>query len=523
MIKKDKIGEFLVKTNSMTKDQITDVLTMQAGGDNRIFGEIACEHGFADKESINEYYYLSQDFSAEKINHKKQKRNFLKMIFNYITPLQLLVFGYLLVTVTGAVLLSLPVSKQKHISQPFIDSMFVATSGISTSGLTVVDIGSYYTLFGQLVLMCIFQIGGIGYMTFIMFFIYMFGIRVPSLTKNAALESISGNNYKLFGRFFLYVLAFTVIFEVLGAIILALSVINDFSVKKAIYFGIFHSISTFCTAGFGTFPDNLMKYVYNPVINYTVIILSIIGGIGFIVLYDIYINLIKKINKIRPNKISLHSKIVLLVTLIVILLGTIVIFFAEKWADSISIIDRVMISLFQSVSASTTDGYNTIDIGKMNPSSLLVLIILMFIGASPGSTGGGIKTSTIGIIFIFILSQIKGKESNINFLKREISDSTISKSFGIFFWFIIIIIADLLVLNITEKASFLQIFFEITSALGNTGLSMGITSGLSFTGKIMLIITMFIGRVGPLTFVFSLAGKQKTLPYRYLQENIYVG
>jgi len=520
---KEKIGEYLVKINSMTNDQISDVLKRQDGGDKRIFGEIACELGFADKESINEYYYLSQDFTAEKINNKKQKKSFFKNIFNYITPIQLLVLGYLLVTLAGAVLLSLPISTQKHISQPFIDSMFVATSGISTSGLTVVDIGSYYTLFGQLVLMCIFQIGGIGYMTFLMFFIYLFGIRLPSLTKNAALESISGNNYKLFGRFFLYVLAFTVIFEVLGAMILTLSLTNDYMIKKAIYFGIFHSISTFCTAGFSTISDSLMKYVYNPVINYTVIILSIIGGIGFIVLYDIYMSIIKKIKKITSNKITLHSKIVILVTLIVIALGTIVIFFAEKWTDSISIIDRFMISLFQSVSASTTDGFNTMDIGRMNPSSLLMLIVLMFIGASPGSTGGGIKTSTIGIIFIFIMSQIKGKESNINFLKREIPDGTISKSFGIFFWFIIIIIADLLVLNITEKASFLQIFFETVSALGNTGLSMGITSGLSFTGKIMLIITMFIGRVGPLTFVFSLAGKSKTLPYRYAQENIFVG
>lgn len=446
-----------------------------------------------------------------------------KKILHILTPYQLLVLGYLVVTLIGAILLSLPISSREHISQPFIDAMFVATSGISTSGLSVVDIGSYYNLFGQIVLLCIFQIGGIGYMTFIMFFIYLFDVKMPITTKNVALESISGNNYKIFKKFFIYVLAFTFVFELSGAIILTLSWIGEYSVAKSIYFGIFHSISTFCTAGFSTISDSLMKYASKPVINFTVIIISIIGGIGFIVLYDIYSFIIKKIKNIYPRRLSVHTKIVLIVTLIVMLSGTVIIFLSEKWDNSINYPNRIMISLFQSVSASTTDGFNTIDINKMSPTSLIVLISLMFIGASPGSTGGGIKTSTLGLIVLFVIYQIRGRDNNINCFKKEISNNTINKAFGIFFWFIVIIIFDSLILNITEKSSFIRIFFEIVSALGNTGLSTGITSSLSFTGRLILIITMFIGRVGPLTFVFSIAGRQKTLPYKFAQENVFVG
>lgn len=446
-----------------------------------------------------------------------------KRIINILTPYQLLVLGYAVVTIIGAILLSLPVSSREHLSQPFIDSMFVASSGISTTGLNVVDTGGYYSIFGQIVIMCIFQIGGLGYMTFIMFFIYLFGVRLPLFTKNAALESVAGNNYKIFGRFFISILIFTVIFETIGAVSLTISWMNEFPFKKAVYLGIFHSISTFCTAGFSPFSDSMMKYYNNGVINITVLILTIAGGIGFIVLYDIFNFIMKKIKKVYPRRLTLHTKIVLSVSLIVMITGAIIIFLSEKWQKSINYPERILSSIFQSVTASTTLGFNTMYIGRMSHTSLLTLIVLMFIGASPGSTAGGIKTTTFGLIIIFIICQVRGRETNINSFKREIPNNLINKAFSIFFWFIIIIIFDLMVLNITEKADFIQIFFETTSALSNTGLSMGITSDLSIIGRIILTLTMFIGRVGPLTFVFSLAGNQKMLPYRYAQENIFVG
>jgi trk system potassium uptake protein TrkH len=447
---------------------------------------------------------------------------FLRNLFKDITPYQILVFGYALVTVTGAILLSLPVSSADGTHQDFIDSLFVAVSGISTTGLTVVDIGSYYSTFGQIVLLCIFQIGGIGYMTFIVFFASIFAFRLPHAAATVAKESLSGPSHGTLGRFFIATLVYTIIFELAGAIVLTLFWSEEFPTVRALYLGVFHSVSAFCTAGFGLFPDNLMKYKTNTIVNLTIMIVSIAGGIGFIVLHDIYVYVIKRIKNEYPRRLSIHTKIALFVTFVVMFAGSVIIFITEKWIPSETLSDRIIISAFQSVSASTTDGFNTVDIGKMNSTSQTALMALMFIGASPGSTGGGIKTTTLGLILIFLWAQLKGR-STINVLKREVPVSSVYKAFGVFAWFVIVIAADMIILTVTEEASYLQVLFETVSALGNTGLSTGITPILSDTGKMILIITMFIGRVGPLTLGFALAGRQKPLPYSYAREDIFVG
>ncbi|MHB0947396.1 MAG: TrkH family potassium uptake protein [Sedimentisphaerales bacterium] len=447
----------------------------------------------------------------------------LRNLFRGTTPYQILVFGYALITITGAILLSLPISSANGKGQCFLDSLFVAVSGISTSGLSVVDIGSYYSLFGQIVLLCVFQIGGIGYMTFIVFLASVFAIRLPHTTAIVAKESLSGSDHGTLGRFFIATLVFTIIFELAGAVILTRFWSANFPITKAMYLGIFHSISTFCTAGFGLFPDSLMKYRTGTVVNFTIMIISIAGGIGFIVLHDLYVYAIKRIKNERPRRLSIHTKIALITTFVVMLAGTVIILITEKWPQTEALSDRIMASAFQSISASTTDGFNSVDIGKMSTTSLTALILLMFIGASPGSTGGGIKTTTLGLIFIFLWSQLRGREAAINTLKREIPASSVYRAFGVFGWFVIITAADMIILTATENASYLQILFETVSALGNTGLSMGITSTLSFTGKIVLIITMFIGRVGPLALGFALAGRQKPLPYSYAKEDIFIG
>jgi len=447
----------------------------------------------------------------------------LKNLIKHFTPFQILVSGYFVVTLIGAVLLSLPVSSTNHTYQPFIDSLFLATSGISTSGLSVVDIGTYYTLFGQIVLMIIFQIGGIGYMSFIIFFMYLFGIEMSLINKFVASESISGTNYRILGKFFIAVLLLTFIFELIGAVILTISWCGSYSMKHSIYLAIFHSISTFCTAGFSLFPDSLMRYNYSIPVNTAVNILSLIGGIGFIVLYDILIYIMKIIKNKKPRRLSTHSKFVVSTTFFIVIIATVIILFSEKWQSSMSFFQKITVSLFQVISASTTDGYNTIDIGKMGSVSLIILIILMFIGASPGSTGGGVKISTFGLMMVFLYHLSKGRESNINIFKREIPAKTVLKAFGVVLWFIVIFLIDLIIMGMTEKGTIMQVAFEIMSALGNTGLSTGITSSLTFTGKALLIITMFIGRVGPLTFGYAVFGRQKKLLYRYAEEDIYVG
>lgn len=436
---------------------------------------------------------------------------------------QILVFGYAAVTLIGAILLSLPISSAQGKHQPFIDALFVAASGISTSGLSVVDIGSYYNLFGQIVLMCIFQIGGIGYMTFVICFAYLLKMDLPLIAKAVARESLSGADYKTLGRFFGFVLLFTALFEIAGAVILTKFWQEEYPFGRAAYLGIFHSISAFCTAGFGTFPDNLIRYQTSPLVNWTITIVSLAGGIGFIVLYDLCMYFLKVIKKQYPRRLSVHSRIVILVSSAVMLLGTVLIFCMENWPSDMSIGNRWMASMFQSVSASTTDGYNTLDIGAMTPASLTCLMFLMFVGASPGSTGGGIKTSTFGLLLLFLWSQLKTAKTDVTLFKRKIPKDLVYKTFGIFCWFVLVLGADMLILSACEKASYLQILFEATSALGNTGLSMGITSQLSAVGKIVLTITMFIGRVGPLAAGLFFVGKQKPVSYEYAAESIFIG
>jgi trk system potassium uptake protein TrkH len=447
---------------------------------------------------------------------------FLKSL-RIITPYQILVSGYALITLLGAFLLSLPISSAQGQHQPFIDSLFVAASGISTTGLTPVDIGSFYSKFGQIVLLCIFQIGGIGYMTFFVFLIYVLGIRPPLMTRLVAKESLSGSNLRMLEKFFLVVVGFTFIFEFFGAVILAHCWSKEFTLTRAVYLGIFHSVSAFCTAGFGVFSNSLVGYRDNFLVNLTIIVLSIAGGIGFFVLYDLCRFMTAIFKRKYPRRLSVHSKIVIITTAVVMLTGTILILAAEKWPNDIRLTSRITASAFQAVSASTTDGFNTIDIGAMAPISLTFLMFLMFVGASPGGTGGGVKTTTFGIIICFIWSQLKGKESQINIFKREIPSETVYKAFGILCWFGIIVLLDIIIMSTTEKGSYLQILFEAVSALGNTGLSTGITSSLSDTGKIILIITMFIGRIGPLMAGYFLIGRQKPLLYRYATEDVFVG
>jgi len=443
--------------------------------------------------------------------------------FNCVTPYRVLVLGYAAVTVIGATLLCLPISSAQGRHQSFMDSLFVATSGISTTGLSPVDIGSYYNRFGQVVLLCVFQIGGVGYMTFITFLAYLLGIRLPIATKFVAKESLPGSNLRILERFFLIVMVFTVLFEACGAAILTRFWSKEFPFAQALYLGIFHSVSAFCTAGFSLFPNNLAGYRDSAVVNLTIIIVSIAGGIGFFVLYDLCKFLAKAIRRQYPYRLSVHSKLAIVTTALLMLTGAILILLAEKWPDNIQLPRKVMISVFQSISASTTDGFNTIDIGAMAPMSLTFLMLLMFVGASPGGTGGGIKTTTLGVIISFLWSQLKGRGSHINVFKKEVPPDTVCKALAILSWFGVIVLADMIILSATERASYLQILFETTSALGNTGLSTGITASLTTTGKIMLIITMFIGRIGPLAAGYFLVGRPKPLPFQYATEDVFVG
>ena len=441
---------------------------------------------------------------------------------NKLTPNQILVLGYMVVTFLGAVLLSLPASSAKGAWQSFIDALFLSASGISTSGLSVVDISSYYSLFGQIILMGIFQIGGIGYMTLVILVSYLLGIKLSRKTSLIAKESLATQSYHMLGQFFVKVLVYTFTFELIGAVILGIFWMKEFPFFQSLYLGIFHSVSAFCTAGFSLFPNSLMSYQTNLLVNLTINIISIIGGLGFFVLVDLYNYLYKKYKKTIPRRLTLHTRLTLTVTLIVILTGSIVILLSEKWSAGMSLNDKILEATFQSISASTTDGYNSVDIGLMSSTSLTMLMILMFIGASPGSTGGGMKTTTLGTLIISVKSYLQGK-TNVNLFKKELPENILIKAFTVFFLFVSIALIDIIILAETEKSSYVKVLFEIISALGNTGLSTGITGDLTFTGKIVLILTMFIGRVGPLTIGAAFIEREHKMLFKYPQEDLFIG
>lgn len=442
--------------------------------------------------------------------------------FKKLSAIQILVIGYLLVITTVAVLLSLPISSASGRRQPFLDSLFVAASGISTTGLTPVDIGSYYSLFGQIVLLIDIQIGGLGYMAFFVFFASLMQVRLSMKGNRAASESVSGASPQYNLDFFKKVVLATFIFELTGGVMLGLCRFKELPPLKAFYFGFFHSVNAFCTAGFGLLPDSFISFSRNIPVNLTIIFLSLIGGIGFYVINEFYIIIKKFKNHERHKRLSVHSKLAVTTTAALVLIGSIVLFVSENWDESFRISDRLVISLFQTVSAQTTDGYNTVDISKISSASLFILIVLMFIGASPGSTGGGIKTTTLGTIYLCSKSYILGDE-DVNFQKRRLPEEAIRKALAILFLFLIVSAVDMIILTSVEKFRFHQIMFEVVSALGNVGLSTGITPGLNNISKVFLIITMFIGRVGPLTVGFAFAGKKIYRNFKYPLEDVFIG
>ena len=437
------------------------------------------------------------------------------------SPIRVLIASFLALILSGTLLLMLPrASTGGNIS--FVDALFTATSAVTTTGLIVVDTGRDYSLFGQIIILILFQVGGLGYMVLISSMVFFRRSRIPIGTRVLLGESVVRPKKVDILKFVKSIVIFTLLFELLGSLALGYYWKQYFGTYRGFYEGFFHSVSAFCTAGFSLFSDSMTAYRSSIVLNVIISVICITGGIGFFVLYDLSGFFVNIIRRKRPNRLSAHTKLTVSISAMLILGGTLLIFISEKAGQPEGLLPRLLNASFQSVSSSTTTGFNTVDVGKMSQTGLLTIIVLMFIGASPGGTGGGIKTTAFGLMVLSLYAVLMGKE-DVNVFRGRAPPEAIRKAFSVAMAAILWLLVSTLALTATEDASFLDIFFEAASALGTVGLSTGITPELSFAGRIIIAISMLIGRIGPLTIGFSLIGRPKKVAYQYPEADILVG
>lgn len=426
-----------------------------------------------------------------------------------LSPQQNLFYGFLTYVLIGTLLLCIPWLQNVPVS--ILDNLFIATSAVSTTGLVTVSIFDSYNIFGQFVILALFQLGGIGYLTFTTFMIL-------STTKKLTHwhQSILKTEFTLpktikIKDFLKSVILFTVIMEILGAILFFIAFNNEGMAKgDAIWSAIFHSISAFCTAGFSLFNSGFTAYSDNVMVNTTISILAIAGSLGFIVVTDFVLFLRKK-----KHQLSFTTKIVFYGFLILLSFGFIFFYGYEPTISNLEGNERVLAAFFQSMSAMTTVGFNTVDFGAFMLPMLLVTIFLMYIGASPSGTAGGMKITTLTAVIAIMKSRLRNSK-HITFLGRIIPYERLYIATSSFIFYTSLIALGTFILTFTEDFAFENILFEVASALGTVGLSTGITGDLSIIGKITIIITMFIGRLGVLTFGLAIWARHqndlKTIP-----------
>lgn len=431
-----------------------------------------------------------------------------------------LMLSFAFVILLGTVMLMLPEASVQRKVTPLFDALFTATSATCVTGLIVQDTGSYFSLFGQIVILTLIQVGGLGIMTISTAFALIMGRRLTLKLENV-MHSVVGDNERLdVFQLLKNIVIVTVMIEAIGAILLFFSFSKTLSPPQAMYNAIFHSISAFCNAGFSLFDNSLMRFVDNPVVNLTITTLILLGGIGFAVIIDLY-RYVFKLDRVR--KLNLHSKIVLSVSGILILLGFVGFYIAEYHGvmENFSISRRILSSWFQSVTARTA-GFNTVDITRIAPASVLVFLAMMFIGASPGSTGGGVKTTTFAVLILSVTSMLRGRRE-LSLYNRRISLSNYREATSLITLSVGIISIVVFLLFLVENLPFDKLIFEAISAFGTVGLSMGITAKLSGAGKLLITVLMYIGRIGPLTLIYALSMRKREPNINYAEEKIAIG
>lgn len=443
-----------------------------------------------------------------------------------LTPSQILVLWFAGAVLLGALCLSLPVASVPDRSMGFIDALFMSTSAVCVTGLAVKDLATDLSPTGQVMILVLVQLGGLGYMVLSTVIIVLLGKKVGIKQRLVMQEALNVLTVEGLIRLLKGILVMTLVTEAVGAVLLAARFSVDFPWPRAAYLGIFHAVSAFNNAGFSLFSTNLIGYQGDWLVNLVITSLIIAGGIGFVVYRDV-LRLLKR----ETYRLTVHTWMVLSLTGALLVGGTLLFWAFEignpKTIGSLPLTDQIMASYFHSVSARTA-GFNTIDLGSGTAATLYFLVLLMFVGASPGGTGGGIKTSTFGTMLVGIWAGIRGR-SDVTAFHRRIPQETVIRAFSLALVAFALTTGMTLVLQVSEHQDFLRTLFEVTSAFGTVGLSTGDGGVLSFSalfsdvGKVMIILTMLIGRVGPLTISVALVRLEETRRFRYPPERVLIG
>ena len=445
------------------------------------------------------------------------------------SPARLSILGFALLIAVGTALLMVPAAS---IGTPMgvIDALFMSTSATCVTGLAVLDIGSRLTVFGQVVILVLIQVGGLGIMT-ISTLLLMMMKRRPTLSGQAIIKDTYtyGEGKQTVGSVLraIFLTAFAI--EALGALVIYLRIAPQSGWRETVYPAVFHAVSAFCNAGFSLYADSFTRYREDWVINSVISLLIIVGGIGFVVIADVKNRILPGGNAIK--RLSLHSRLALFASALLIVGGTAAILVME-WNTTLaplSLPGRFLAAMFQSVSARTA-GFNTLDLGGMANETLFMLCILMFIGACPGSCGGGVKTTTVAGLVVLGISRLRGF-SRPQIFRRTLNDASVSRAASVVMMSAVVITVAVMILMMSElgglphtqtRGWFLELFFEAISAFGTVGLSTGVTSTLSHIGRIIITLLMFIGRLGPMVIALALS-RERISRYQYAEENIMIG
>lgn len=436
----------------------------------------------------------------------------------HLTTFQSIFLGFFLIIIIGSLLLMLPISSVSGKVTPFNESLFTATSAVCVTGLVVHDTGSYWSAFGQAVILILIQIGGLGVITVAASFALLSGRKISLMQRSTMQEAIAAPKIGGIVRLTGFVLKATLIFELSGAVIMMPVLCKDYG-AKGVWLAVFHSISAFCNAGFdilGTDASkyvSLTQYVNCTSINLAVIFLIVIGGIGFLTWEDIYTN------KLHFRRYRMQSKVILITSAILIIVPALYFFFFDL--NNLPIKQRILSSLFQSVTTRTA-GFNTVDLTALQEPSVATMIVLMIIGGSPGSTAGGIKTTTVAVLIANSLATFGRKDSS-HFFKRRIDNQVVKNASTILIMYLVLSFTGAVAISTAEKIPFLKCLFETSSAIGTVGLTLGITPELGLFSQLILILLMFCGRVGGLTLIYAAISNTKKNISKYPLEHITVG